>query len=90
MPMWLTADELPPPGRTPSRAGRRSRPPAPGLALLIGVRVDSDEAAARAQAAAHLKGQYGLPLSVVERWTPLASIERVRDQLREYEGDRGA
>ena len=59
--------------------------PSPGLSLLVGVRVDDDLTGARAAAEAHLQGQYGLPLHVVERWTPLGSIERVRDQLRAYE-----
>ena len=85
MPMWLEPAELRRRAERLAELAADHRRPSPGLALLMGVRVDADLAAARRAAEAHLQGQYGLPLEVVERWTPLGSIERVRDQLREFE-----
>ena len=84
LPMWLDPGELEiRADRLAELAATHDRPP-PGLALVLGVRVDPDEPAARRGAAAHLNGQYRLPLEVVERWTPLGSIDRVQDQLRAY------
>jgi alkanesulfonate monooxygenase SsuD/methylene tetrahydromethanopterin reductase-like flavin-dependent oxidoreductase (luciferase family) len=83
LPMWLT------PGRVAERsqrlaelAGELGRP-APGIALLVGLRID-DDVNARRGAESHLQGLYGLGLDVVERWTPLGSIERVVEHLESY------
>ncbi len=81
LPMWLT------PGALADRAGRLAElaaaqgRPRPTLALLIGVHVDDNLERAREEAAAYAQGQYGLPLDVVERWTPVGSIEQVVEHL---------
>lgn len=84
LPMWLDPGELTARAAVLAEQAATHGRPRPGLALLVGVRVDANESAARRGAAAHLHGQYGLPLEVVERWTPLGSIDRVQDQLRAY------
>jgi alkanesulfonate monooxygenase SsuD/methylene tetrahydromethanopterin reductase-like flavin-dependent oxidoreductase (luciferase family) len=82
LPMWLAPDAL---------AARRERlhelaaehgRPAPTITLLVLVRVQDDPAGAREHAAAHLRGQYDLPLDVVERWAALGPAEHVAGVLR--------
>jgi probable F420-dependent oxidoreductase len=84
LPMWLTPEEL---GRRARRLWEladehgRSRP---DLALLVGVHVDDDLEVARREAAGYLKGQYGMPLEVVQRWTALGSVTQVTDYLQAH------
>lgn len=81
LPMWLSPQEV---ARRAQRlaelAGEHGRP-TPRLALLIGVRVDDDRSAARAEAEVHLRGMYGLDLSVVEHRTALGSAASVAEHL---------
>jgi alkanesulfonate monooxygenase SsuD/methylene tetrahydromethanopterin reductase-like flavin-dependent oxidoreductase (luciferase family) len=56
----------------------------PGLKLLLGVHIDPDEARGRAQASAYIRGQYGMDLDRVERWTPYGSAERVAERVAEH------
>ncbi|MGX6449205.1 hypothetical protein ACVU7I_14235, partial [Patulibacter sp. S7RM1-6] len=58
--------------------------PAPGVTVLVLVRVDEDRAAARRHAAEHLRRQYDLPLPVVERWAALGPAEEVAAALRAH------
>jgi hypothetical protein len=51
---------------------------------LLSVRVDDDLERARGEAAAHMQGQYGLPLHVVERWTALGGVERVAETVEAH------
>ena len=46
--------------------------------------VDEDAARARSEAAAHLHGQYGMPLDRVERWTAFGGAEQVAEFLEPY------
>src|SRR5262249_5196004 len=55
--------------------------PAPSLKLLLGVHVDQDERRARRQAEAYIRGQYGMDLERVERWTPCGTAERLAEYL---------
>jgi hypothetical protein len=48
------------------------------------VHVDDDLEVARREAAGYLKGQYGMPLEVVERWTALGSAAHVTEYLQAY------
>ena len=58
--------------------------PAPKVVLLVGVHVAGDAARARREAGAHLRGQYGLPLEAVERWTPAGPAAAVAEQLQAH------
>jgi alkanesulfonate monooxygenase SsuD/methylene tetrahydromethanopterin reductase-like flavin-dependent oxidoreductase (luciferase family) len=84
LPMWLT------PSRLRQRADRLAElaaehgRPRPAVTLLVGVNLDNDEARARQEADRHLRGQYGIGLEAVERWTPVGRIGRVLSQLEEY------
>ena len=84
LPMWLTPETL---ARRAARlaelAGERGRS-TPGLSLLVGVHVDDDLGLARREAAGHLRGQYGLELEAVERWSALGSVEHVAAYLQAY------
>jgi alkanesulfonate monooxygenase SsuD/methylene tetrahydromethanopterin reductase-like flavin-dependent oxidoreductase (luciferase family) len=81
MPMWMSPDRLRQRSqRLDELAGEYGRP-APGLKLLLGVHVNADEARARRQASAYIRGQYGMDLDRVERWTPYGSAERVAEYL---------
>jgi len=81
LPMWLTPHVL------AERAGRLAElaaeyhRPRPDLSLLVCLHVDDDLERARAEATDYMSGQYGLPLEVVERWTPMGGVERVADYL---------
>ncbi|MGA2013303.1 MAG: LLM class flavin-dependent oxidoreductase [Solirubrobacteraceae bacterium] len=84
LPMWLT------PGRLAQRSAQLAEladaqgRPCPGTALLVGVRVDDDRAAARAQAEAHVRGQYGMDLAAIERWTLIGDVDGVAERLGDY------
>ena len=81
MPMWLSPDKVRQrAGRLAELAAEHGRP-APALKLLLGVHVDSDEARARDQARAYIKGQYRMELDRVQRWTPCGSVQRVAEFL---------
>lgn len=64
-------------------AGQAGRP-TPGIALLIGVNIDDDERRARAEAEAHIRGQYRMDLEAVERWTLLDSVDGAVEQLEAF------
>jgi alkanesulfonate monooxygenase SsuD/methylene tetrahydromethanopterin reductase-like flavin-dependent oxidoreductase (luciferase family) len=84
LPMWLEPPVLAERNaRLADLAAEHGRPQ-PGLALLVGVRVDDDLERGRREAEAHLRGQYRLPLHVVERWTPVGSIDYVVQVLEAY------
>jgi alkanesulfonate monooxygenase SsuD/methylene tetrahydromethanopterin reductase-like flavin-dependent oxidoreductase (luciferase family) len=82
--MWLEPDTVAEQagvlGELAAQQGRRR----PSIALLLGVRVDDDLDRARSEAAAHLQGQYRLPLHVVERWTALGGVERVAEHVEAH------
>jgi alkanesulfonate monooxygenase SsuD/methylene tetrahydromethanopterin reductase-like flavin-dependent oxidoreductase (luciferase family) len=81
LPMWLTPEALARRAQRLAELAQEHARPTPRLALLIGVRVDDDLAAARAEAGAHLRGLYGLDLSAVERWTSLGGAGAVAEHL---------
>lgn len=84
LPMWLTPDVLEERAERLSALAHDHGRPTPSLALLIGVRVDDSAERAREEAAAHLQGQYGMPLGVVERWSALGEPGAVAEQLAAY------
>jgi alkanesulfonate monooxygenase SsuD/methylene tetrahydromethanopterin reductase-like flavin-dependent oxidoreductase (luciferase family) len=84
LPMWLTPERLADRrDRLAELAAEQGRP-TPGIALLVGVRIDDDRARARDQAARHIAGQYAMPFENVERWTVLDSIDGAVEQLDAY------
>ncbi len=83
LPMWLEPHVIAERAARLAELSEQAGRPRPGLALLVGVRVDEDEDSARREAEAHLQGQYRMPLRVVERWTPTGSAERVTEYLEE-------
>jgi alkanesulfonate monooxygenase SsuD/methylene tetrahydromethanopterin reductase-like flavin-dependent oxidoreductase (luciferase family) len=84
LPMWLEPDVLAERATRLTELADEAGKPRPGLALLVGVRVDDDVNEARREAEAHLQGQYRLPLKVVERWTPTGSVEQVTEYLEAH------
>jgi probable F420-dependent oxidoreductase len=84
LPMWLTPPRLEERGRRLAELAAEHGRPMPSLSLLLGIHVDDDLERARQEAEGHLRGQYGLGLETVERWTALGSIERVLSQLEPY------
>jgi alkanesulfonate monooxygenase SsuD/methylene tetrahydromethanopterin reductase-like flavin-dependent oxidoreductase (luciferase family) len=84
LPMWITPEAIRQRAERLAELAHEQRRPRPSLALLIGVHVDDRMERSRAEAAAYLKGQYGMPLERVERWSALGEAERVAEHLAEY------
>jgi probable F420-dependent oxidoreductase len=84
LPMWLTPQRIAERSELLAGLAEAEARPTPGTALLIGVHIDDDRAQARAQAEAHIRGQYRMGLETIERWTLLDSIDGAVDQLEAY------
>jgi probable F420-dependent oxidoreductase len=84
LPMWLTPDRLAERAQQLAELADEAGRPHPGTALLIGVHIDDDRTRARAEAEAHIRGQYGMGLDRVARWTLLDSIDGAVEQLEAY------
>jgi alkanesulfonate monooxygenase SsuD/methylene tetrahydromethanopterin reductase-like flavin-dependent oxidoreductase (luciferase family) len=84
LPMWLEPGVIAERHATLGELAAQRGRPHPGLALLIGVRVEDDVKRGRRDVEAHVAGQYGLPLHVVERWTPVGSAEHIAETLEAY------
>jgi probable F420-dependent oxidoreductase len=84
LPMWLEPDTLARQAGVLADLAAQQGRRVPSIALLLGVRVDEDLERARGEAAAHLQGQYGLPLHVVERWTALGGVQRVAEHVEAH------
>jgi probable F420-dependent oxidoreductase len=84
LPMWLTPDRVAERTAELAELAESAGRPTPGTALLVGVNVDDDRAHARAQATAHISGQYRMGLDAIERWTLLDSIDGAVEQLDAY------
>jgi alkanesulfonate monooxygenase SsuD/methylene tetrahydromethanopterin reductase-like flavin-dependent oxidoreductase (luciferase family) len=84
LPMWISPETLAQRGERLAELAERHERPAPALSLLVLAHVDDDHGRAREQADAHLRGQYGMALERVERWTALGSAEQVAEFLEPY------
>lgn len=84
LPMWVSPGTL---GQRAERLAELSDAhgrPRPSLSLLVLAHVDEDSSRAREQADAHLRGQYGLGLERVERWTACGPAAAVAEFLEPY------
>ncbi len=84
LPMWISPETLAQRGERLAELAARHGRPTPGLSLLMLAHVDPDLDVSRAAADAHLRGQYGLGLDRVERWTALGEADRVAEVLGRY------
>ena len=84
LPMWISPETLAQRGKRLRELAATHGRPAPGISLLVLAHVDDDLAKARAQADAHLRGQYGMGLELVERWTAFGPSDRVAEFLEPY------
>jgi alkanesulfonate monooxygenase SsuD/methylene tetrahydromethanopterin reductase-like flavin-dependent oxidoreductase (luciferase family) len=84
LPMWLSPDKVAERSERLAELATEEGRPSPATALLILTRIDDDAAHARGQAEAHIDGQYGMALDVVERWTLLDSIDGAVQRLAQY------
>jgi alkanesulfonate monooxygenase SsuD/methylene tetrahydromethanopterin reductase-like flavin-dependent oxidoreductase (luciferase family) len=84
LPMWVSAETLAKRAERLAELSELHGRPRPGLSLLVLAHVDEDASRARAQADAHLRGQYGLGLEPVERWTAFGPAAAVADFLEPY------
>lgn len=83
LPMWLSPDALRD-GAARLAELLGDRPATMPIVLLALACVDDDVERARRTAAAHLQGQYRLPLKAVEKWTLLGPPDVVAEELRRY------
>lgn len=84
LPMWLSPAKVAERSAQLAEMALEHDRPCPQTALLQLVRIDDDRDAGRAQAEAHLRGQYRMGLDAVERWTLLDSIDGAVARLNEY------
>jgi alkanesulfonate monooxygenase SsuD/methylene tetrahydromethanopterin reductase-like flavin-dependent oxidoreductase (luciferase family) len=84
LPMWLTPERVVERREQLAELADAEGRPVPGTALLIGVRIDDDRGRARAEAEAHIRGQYAMGLDAIARWTLLDSIDGAVEQLDAY------
>lgn len=84
LPMWVSPETLAQRGERLAELSKGYGRPSPALALLVLAHVDPDAARAREQADAHLRGQYGMALDRVERWTAFGPAEAVAEFLEPY------
>jgi alkanesulfonate monooxygenase SsuD/methylene tetrahydromethanopterin reductase-like flavin-dependent oxidoreductase (luciferase family) len=84
LPMWLSPEKVAERSERLAELAALHGRPCPAIALLILTRIDDDAAHGRAQAEAHIAGQYGMALDVVERWTLLDSIDGAVERLAQY------
>ena len=84
LPMWMSPETLAQRGERLAELAHRHGRRTPGVSLLVLAHVDDDQERARDQAASHLRGQYGMELERVERWTAFGSAERVAEFLEPY------
>ena len=84
LPMWISPETLAQRGERLADLAESHQRPRPGISLLVLAHVDEDAARARGEAAAHLQGQYGMPLDRVERWTAFGGAAQVAEFLEPY------
>lgn len=84
LPMWLTPERIAERRERLAELAEAERRPVPGTALLIGVRIDDDRGRAEREAEAHIRGQYGMELEAIERWTLLGSVDGAVEELHAY------
>jgi alkanesulfonate monooxygenase SsuD/methylene tetrahydromethanopterin reductase-like flavin-dependent oxidoreductase (luciferase family) len=84
LPMWISPETLAQRGERLADLAERHGRPTPGISLLVLAHVDEDPVCAREEADAHLRGQYGMPLDRVERWTAFGSADQVAEFLEPY------
>jgi alkanesulfonate monooxygenase SsuD/methylene tetrahydromethanopterin reductase-like flavin-dependent oxidoreductase (luciferase family) len=84
LPMWVSPETLAQRGERLAELASNHGRPTPSLSLLVLAHVDEDPARARAEADAHLQGQYGMPLERVERWTACGGADQVAEFLDRY------
>ena len=84
LPMWISPSTLARRAERLEELAQARQRPRPALALLVGVHVGSRLHQARRDVEAHLRGQYGLPLEAVERWTLLGDADAVAERLSGY------
>jgi alkanesulfonate monooxygenase SsuD/methylene tetrahydromethanopterin reductase-like flavin-dependent oxidoreductase (luciferase family) len=84
LPMWVSPETLAQRAERLAELSEAHGRPRPGLSLLVLAHVDEDASRAREQADAHLRGQYGMPLDRVERWTAFGPAAAVAEFLEPY------
>ena len=84
LPMWISPETLAQRGERLAELSAGHGRPTPGISLLVLAHVDADPARARVEAEAHLRGQYGMALDRVERWTAFGSADQVAEFLEPY------
>jgi alkanesulfonate monooxygenase SsuD/methylene tetrahydromethanopterin reductase-like flavin-dependent oxidoreductase (luciferase family) len=84
LPMWVSPETLAQRAEHLAERAAAYGRPCPGLSLLVLAHVDEDASHARGQADAHLRGQYGMPLDRVERWTAFGPAAAVAEFLEPY------
>jgi alkanesulfonate monooxygenase SsuD/methylene tetrahydromethanopterin reductase-like flavin-dependent oxidoreductase (luciferase family) len=84
LPMWISPETLAQRGERLAELAQKHRRPTPGISLLVLAHIDEDPVRARGEADMHLRGQYGMPLDRVERWTAFGSADQVAEFLEPY------
>ncbi len=81
---WMSPERIAEAGKKLAELAAAAGRPRPALGLAVSVNVDANEGRAREQAEDYIKAMYGMAFERVERYTPVGSVERVAERLREY------
>lgn len=85
MAMWHSADTVKRMGDRLAELASDAGRPVPTIAMVVLANVGPDRAATQAEMKAMLRGQYRLPLDVVDRWSAYGTVSEVADMLARYQ-----
>jgi alkanesulfonate monooxygenase SsuD/methylene tetrahydromethanopterin reductase-like flavin-dependent oxidoreductase (luciferase family) len=85
LPMWVSPETLARRAASLEEHAEELGRPTPKLSALILFNVDGDRDYGREQSEGHLRGQYGMTLDRVERWTALGDTGAVAELIASYE-----
>jgi alkanesulfonate monooxygenase SsuD/methylene tetrahydromethanopterin reductase-like flavin-dependent oxidoreductase (luciferase family) len=85
LPMWVSPETLALRAQSLAQQAAEFGRATPKLSALILFNVDEDREHGRRQSDAHLRGQYGMTLERVEKWTALGDAGAVAELIAAYE-----
>jgi alkanesulfonate monooxygenase SsuD/methylene tetrahydromethanopterin reductase-like flavin-dependent oxidoreductase (luciferase family) len=82
--MWLDPEDIAASRERLVELATEHGRPTPGVALVAFVNACDDPVAGKADSAALIERQYGMPFERVERWTLVGKVEQIAERLAAY------